>query len=249
MKEKIILENMQQLQLELYKIQTKNWILNQSNGTGAAGRTLEILLGKPFDHLALPDYNGIEIKTQMINIHYDLRLFSMALDNKPLEMQRLLNLCGYPDRIHPEFKVFRMKVNARYQKKFGNQACQLFVDYSSKLVRLLIYKNGFLIETDMSWSFAQLKSRLEHKLQYLALIPCKKWTKNEQIYFKYFDATFYKLKGFDIFLKLIDEGIISVVFKLGYYKSGVHFGQIYDHGTTFEIESSNLECLFQKIAL
>ena len=42
---KTIIKEMQNLKTEIYKIQCKNWIASKSTGTGAAGRTLEILLG------------------------------------------------------------------------------------------------------------------------------------------------------------------------------------------------------------
>ena len=244
-----ILKNMKKMEIEFYKIQSKNWILNKSNGTGSAGRTLEILLGKAADNAILPDYLGIEIKTQMIHTHYRMSLFSMAFDNKPLEMQRLLRICGYPDRVHPEIKVFQVSVSGNRLKKLGFRACKLYVDYPSQVVRLLIFEFGKIVDKSMSWSFDELKSRLEHKLKYLAFIPCKKWVINEKCYFKYLSLTFYQLKTFDIFLRLIEQGIITVVFKLGYYKSGENFGQLYDHGTTFEIDSSNLLNLFEPIFL
>ena len=38
-------ENIERLKKELYKIQCKNWIPSKGMGSGAAGRTLEELLG------------------------------------------------------------------------------------------------------------------------------------------------------------------------------------------------------------
>lgn len=244
-------ETMKQLQIEFYKIQCMNWIPSKSNGTGAAGRTFEILLDKKADKEVLPDYHGIELKTQIAGSKYGMSLFSMAFDNKPMEMQRLLNLCGYPDKLHPEFKVFQISVSGNSRKKVGfRYSCQLKVDYQDSVVRLLIFNRYWaLIEQKMSWSFEQLRSRLEHKLSFLAFIPVKKWNLNGKIYFKYLDLQFYKLRDFNTFLKLIDDGIVSVTFKLGYYKSHEHYGEIYDHGTTFEIRSSDLDLLFEKVPL
>lgn len=245
-----IFKYMQIMQLEFYKIQAKNWILSKSNGTGAAGRTLEILLGKNADKNILPDYHGIELKTQMVGSRYRMSLFSMSFDNKPLEMQRLLNTCGYPDRIHPEFKVFQIGVSGNCWKFVRNyRAYRLYVDYKNEVVRFVICQSGRIIDQSMSWSFSQLKSRLEHKLQYLAFIPCKCFTIHDRCYFKYLALDFYQLKGFSTFLKLIENGVISVVFKLGYYKSGEKYGELYDHGTTFEIDSSHLEQLFKPLIL
>lgn len=110
MKTDEIFKILKELKLEFYKIQCQNWILNRSNGTGAAGRTLEILLNKESDRFILPDYRGIEIKTKLSRNESYIALFSMAFDNKPLEMRRLLNGYGYPDRDYPQYKVFFTKV-------------------------------------------------------------------------------------------------------------------------------------------
>lgn len=244
-----ILQAIKKLKLEFYKIQCRNWIPNQGSGFGSAGRTLEILLQKEEDQLILPDYHGIEIKTKLERSEPYIGLFSMALDNKPLEMKRLLKIGGYPDKTHPEFKVFHVGVSGNFRKKVGYRySYQLKVDYLYKVVRLYIYdRYNHLIEWNMSWSFEQLQSRLEHKLQYLAFVPVKRWNLEGKIYFKYINITFFKLKGFSTFLKLIEDGTIRVMFKLSYFKSGEHFGEFHDHGTSFEIKEEDLELLFDVI--
>jgi len=251
MKTKDINLAIQQLQLEFYKIQCKNWILSKSVGFGAAGRTLEILLRKEEDQLILPDYHGIELKTKLISSEPFIGLFSMAFDDKPLEMKRLLKIGGYPDKNHPEFKVFHVSVFGNSKTKVGYRySYQLKVDYLYQVIRLLIFdRYDRLIDWSMSWSFDQLKLRLEKKLTYLALVPTKKWEMNGNLYFKYLDIKFYHLRNFDTFLKLIESGVIRVAFKLSYYKSGEHYGEIHDHGTTFEIQEQDIEKLFESIYL
>ena len=251
MKQRKIYQTMKKLQLEFYKIQCMNWIPNKSNGTGSAGRTLEILLNKPADKNILPDYHGIELKTQVEGSKYPLRLFSMAFDNKPMEMRRLLKICGYPDKKKPNFKVFQITVGGKTNTYVGfSRSYKLVVDYAHKVVRLYIFDSKqMVIDNTMSWSFSQLQSRLEHKLLYMAHIKVKKWNLHDKVYFKFETIQFYHLRDFDIFLYLIETGTISVTFKLGYYKSGDHYGEIYDHGTTFEIRSSNIDDLFERIDL
>lgn len=237
------------LKLKFYQIQCKNWIQNKSNGTGACGRTFEILLKKNADRFILPDYHGIEIKTQLENSPYKLSLFSMAFDNKPLEMQRLLKIGGYPDRNHSEFNVFNINVSATKRTRVGyRRSYQLKVDYKNKVIRLFIFDfYDHVIDSEMSWSFHQLKERLEHKLKYMAYIPTRRCKVDGKWYFKYLDIYFYALKDFDAFLDLVQTGIISVSFKLNYYKSGEHYGEILDHGTTFQIDTKDLNSLFTKL--
>lgn len=242
---------MKNLKLEFYRIQCRNWILSKYIGNGAAGRTFEMLLNKKEDNDSLPDYYGIELKTQMENSRYPICLFAMALDNKPLELKRLLNLCGYPDRDNPSFKAFRVTVVANKITHVGYSfSYKLEVDYLKKVVRLLIFNSSLiLIDKSMSWSFQQLENRLQAKLSYLAFVIVKKWNLNNKIYFKYMSIRFLKLKSFQLFLKLIENGKILVSFHLGYHKKGTKYGQWYDHGTTFEIRSDDLLELFEEIII
>lgn len=245
MKPKNIFEEIELLKLELYKIQCKNWIPSKGKGTAAAGITLEKLLHKEEDHDILPDYHGIEIKTKIEGSEPFIGLFSMAFDNKPLEIRRLLKIGGYPDKTHPEFKVFQIAVWGNYQKHVGKLRYQLMVDYSCKVVRLFIIDHFFgVVEKDMSWSFEQLQSRLEHKLSYLAFVPVKKWKVNDTFYFRYMNPSFYQLRNFDTFLKLIEQGFIRVTFRISYFKTEEKFGEIHDRGTTFEIREEDIPKLF-----
>ena len=96
----------------------------------------------------------------------------------------------------------------------------------------------------MSWSFIELKRRLETKLSYLCIVPVKKKTVMGNDYFKYCDATFYELKNFECFLDLIKKGKIKVTFKLSYYHTGEKYGQLYDKGTTFDMNFDYVNELF-----
>ena len=130
----------------------------------------------------------------------------------------------------------------------GNLTYQLRVDYLNKVLRLVIVDyHNHLIDNSMSWSFSQLQSRLEHKMNYLALIPVKKWRTNETVYFRYLNAKFFHLKNFEIFLNLIELGIIRVTFHISYFKDENRFGKIHDRGTTFEIREEDIPKLFDEI--
>ena len=74
-------------------------------------------------------------------------------------------------------------------------------------------------------------------------------TETAFLFYRYLSISFYRLRSFETFLKLLETGIISVSFKLGYFKSGEHYGEIYDHGTSFDISKEDLEKLFEPIYL
>ncbi len=248
-----IIKNIKKLDIEFYKIQCKNWIPSVGTGYSGAGKTLENLLGKADDNLILPDYLGIELKTKQDGSEPFIGLFSMALDNKPLQTKRLLNIAGWPSKNNPKCKVFYATINEKDRTYIGEKhSFQLKTDYTAKVVKLCIYDHFHMeMINDLSWSFEQLKCRLEKKLSYLALINVKRWFSKEQnqVYYKYYKITYYKLISFERFLNLIVNGTIRVNIKISYYKSGSRIGEIHDKGSTFEISEEDLEKLFQKIEL
>lgn len=242
------IESMARLKEEIYKIQCRNWIPSKSNGKGASGLTLEKLLGKKADRYVLPDYEKIEIKARNIRSGYPLSLFSCAFDNKPHEMYRLLEIGGYSDKIYPQFKLFQIEVSANKYKLNGKYMYKLRVNYNLQVVELNIYdKNKLIKVTTMSWSFYELKTRLERKLQTMAIVPVKSDKIDDVWYFKYYEPIFYRLKSFTAFLNLIENGKIKVEFKIGFDHSKEKFGDYLDRGTTFRIRYSNIKELFDII--
>ena len=60
---------------------------------------------------------------------------------------------------------------------------------------------------------------------------------------------FYKLKNFETFIKLIEDGIIEITFKIGTHKNGSKKGKPYDHGTDFSINIKDIDKLFDSVSL
>ena len=55
--------------------------------------------------------------------------------------------------------------------------------------------------------------------------------------------------SYDIFVKLIEQGIIDISFKIGVYKSGPKKGMYYDHGTSFSINIKDINKLYDEITI
>ena len=148
-----------------------------------------------------------------------------------------------------ELKKFNVTINGKTRKYFRDfTSFKLWVDYSKEVVRLLIYnRNNKVVERNMSWSFKELKSRLEHKLNYIALVTYKKYCFQGKVYFKYTKMDIYKLKSFERFLELIEVGKIQVTFKLYQQEDKENYGKIMDKGTSFEISKDSVEELFQRL--
>lgn len=244
--------NIKKLLKEFYLIQCKGWVKNTGSGTSSAGTTLEHLFGKQEDALPLPDYLGIELKTKLITSKYEIRLFSAVLDNKPDLMNKLWQLCSWKCTRNGGTRSLYDNFNAlQYSNTHRKYAFKMHINYAKKCVELLLYNNWDKkkVNIDMSWSFRELEQRLKIKLSHMALVHAEKFvnkeTKEEK--FKYLDMTIYKLRSFDVFLKLLEQGIISVNLKMYPFKEPERQDKFRNRETTFCIFQENLPLLFEKI--
>lgn len=241
--------------IDLYEkfieIKKMGWIKSLGNGNGAIGITFEKLLGKEIENFEIPDYEGIEIKVHGPYKKGTISLFSATPDSYLFEIKRIHELYSYPDKDMPQFKIFQMPI---YYNKVShyveNFHFSLHTDKEKKQLKLLVFNQYYeLIDDKTAWSFDLLIEKIERKLTNLAIIEADRKKINGIKYFKYNNINFYKFKNFDTFLSLIKNGDIGVSFKIGVYKSGKKFGQIYDHGTTFIIKKNCINKLYDNMSI
>lgn len=221
-----------------------------NNDNSGIGLTFEKLIGKETDDFPFPDFqNLIEIKTKLAYSKTPIHLFKLTPNgNCFIETKGLYEKYGYYRIKNKEYKVFNGTVYSNKILKIGLYYFSLDVNYLEKKVKLLIYNSKMrMIDNSTYWDFDDLKNALERKLHYLALIFVWKKVLNNQKYYKYFKYNIYKLSDFNTFLKLLSTGIITITFSIDIYKSEKRYGQIHDHGTTFNINKNDIEKLFLKI--
>lgn len=243
-------QNIVVLKSKFKEIKSKGWIEASSNGRGNVGITFEKELGLSPNRSENPDFNGIEIKTKQNNLYKYVTLFSSTFDGPfPFEMKRISENYGMYDEICTGAKVFFGIVRADEFTKIGKKwKFKLEVDYIEKRVYLVVYdNNNVIIDKQSYWSFELLRKRLETKLTYLAFVFAKRKFCHNKVYFLYYDIKWLKLRDFETFLFLLEKGIIRVSFKVGVYRSGPKRGKYYDHGTSFEIQSDDIDCLFYNL--
>ena len=242
--------------IELYnlylKINKHGWIKSKRNGPGGVGYTFEALLNKDEDTFPLADFNGLEIKTMRKNSRRVLHLFNITPDGDYLfPIKRILDKLGYPSKTTPEYKVFKMCVNALEYTKLGlSKKAKLYVNREKQRIDLIATTSkGKKIDVDVSWSFELLLERINWKLRYLVIILADNKFLDDVEYFRYSDIYFYELKDFDTFLRLIELGVITITFNIDVFKSGRRLGQIYDHGTCFSISYGYIGNLYNKLLI
>lgn len=237
---------------QFYYIQALNWVKSTGNGSAAAGKTYEDLVGKAQDRMYLPDFLGIEIKTKSVAAKRKMCLFNMAPDSEPNIIKSLWKNNGWRSRKNDLREFYATVDSLDFSNDHRKYAFKLKVDYENECIRLLIRKNwddNNFIDDTFYWSFEQLKNRLTLKLSYLALIHYEIKKSYDETYFKFTTLDLYCLKDFDSFLKLIEDGKILVDFKILTHDKGEDFGKPNDKGTSFIISEDNLDFLFEKIPI
>lgn len=242
-------KTLKELKEKFNKIKKLGYVESTATGRGNIGLTLERLFGKENDNFQVSDYNGIELKTKHGFSKTYITLFSLVPSGKGFfETKRIREKYGYNDTKFPNIKVLNRSAWANYKNKLKNgYKISQEVNYNEKRIYLCVYdKNDNLIDKDTFWYFSDVKQTLYRKMKFLALI--KAWPReiNKKIYYKYYDIKFYKIKDFEIFLKLINTGYIRLDIQLGVFKSGPKLGQEHDHGMNFGIKECNLLKLYDK---
>ena len=236
------------LRKEFKKIQNQEFHKSVVKGYAGVGQTFERLLGKKSDASSAPDYNGIEIKTKLGYTKTAITLFSLTpKSNYNYSIKYLTVNYGYPESSFSPFNVLRAEANSIHPKLVSKRYYfELMVDRLNLKVRLIIKdKSGKLLDNHVYWDFEELEKRLVEKLSYMALVITYPYNKPDGIYYKYFKMSLYKLRSFENFLQLIEEGHISVLFNIGIHKSEDDYGRIFDHGTAFKLDNRYIYKLFE----
>lgn len=245
-----MIDDIKFLKSKFKEIQKIGWIESHKKNYGNIGLTFEKLVGIETNELEIPDFGNIEIKTKSKSKFNYISLFNCVPTGPHYhEVERIKNSFGYPDSKLKKFKVFSGDIFCTKKTKIGkNFYFKLNVYKDIKKIKLSVYDiQNKKIEEQTYWDFDILKEKLYRKLTYLALINTDKKIINDKLFFKYNKINFYKLKDFNTFIDLIEEGIIKITFKLGIFRSGKRLGKIHDRGTSFSIEDKNINKLFNYI--
>ena len=235
---------------EFNRIGKKRWIKGIGYGHGNIGMTFENELGKKPDDNYSPDYKGIEIKTTTRFSRYPISLFSVSFENKNAdfpEINRLIDLYGYYDKDFKDKKVLFKTVNTIKKSTLINKKFrfQLEIDYETRRLYLCAYNLlGCLCDRFSYITFDKLKEHLEAKLKYLSIVTASKKNIDNEYYFRYYYLKIYALKNFNVFLKLLEEGVIYATIIGRIKKSGINRGKYSNKNLVFKIKKDDIKRLF-----
>lgn len=237
--------------IEKFKIiAKKRWIQSVNNDHGGVGNTFEKEIGKEKDSLYLPDYEGIELKCTTRFSKFPLYLFTVAFDGPTFpEINRLIELYGYPDKDYNDQKVLFTKLSLLEKNAVNNSyKFQLYINKEEEKLYLKVFNmQNLLIEQK---SFVYLMSIYNHlvlKLSKMAVIYASKQRIDNKDYFRYYKLSIYELISFEKFISLLESGIIIVDLIARINKSGEDKGRHRNKNLVFSIKKDDLDVLFKKI--
>lgn len=243
------IEDITNLKKRFEIIQKQGWVKGRHNGFASIGRTFESLMGLEENSFQFPDFGSIEIKTHYMYSNQSLGLFKVAFDSNFFESERIKNNYGYPDRILRDCKVLYAEINGKNIVNVGfKYKLYLHVNRDNERIYLLVFdRYDRVIDSQTYWSFSLLKERLYDKLTLLAYVEADRRFIGNETYFRYGNIKFYRLRSFETFLNLIENGQVTVKLCLGVFREGKRKGQMHDHGTGFCIKSEDLHLLFSEV--
>ena len=230
------------------KIRRQKFSKALRNGYTGIGFTYESLLGKKEDNSYNPDFEGIEIKTKLGYSKSNITLFTLTPQSEE-GIKYIYNKYAYSRRYNQSDKNFRCDIYAKSRNLILNRyIIKIKVDRINQKIKLIFLNSLYQkIDDKIFWNFSDVKERLNTKLSTLAIVKGYPYKINNERVYKYTNLSIYKLKGFEDFLRLIEEDKIYITFNIGTHLDKRRYGQIYDRGTAFKIKNSSIEELFDKI--
>ena len=205
------------------------------NSDGAAGETLEMLLGLDINNSKKADTLSGEIKTFKENKSGGkCTLFNCEPEYRSSVRKDLFQTYAYPRSDGERFEV------TVYTQKYNSQGLKLEVDKRQKRLYLVDKKTGRLKHN--YWTFEALDKRLQDK-HGSGLIHVGRETKNNQ--HKYTSLTLYNGISLEKFLSLIEKDEIIVDFRMRYAASKLP--SFKNRGTAFRMSEKTLGKLFTEV--
>ena len=235
---------------EFLKLNEKGYVESISKEKNSCGLTLEHLLGKEPDSMFFPDYNGVELKTTTRFSRYNINLFSLTFDGPSLfESNYMLEEYGKTDASSPQKKTLyaNLKLN---QKAPVNEKYyfELKIDYTDKKIFIKIYDiNMNFIEDRAFIYFDTIKCRAQVKLDKLALIYASKKQTEDNLFYRYYKIKCLKYKGFDQFLKSIEDGTVKLDIMLRSVKNDDKVSKTGNKNMNFSVVKNRINRLFDNV--
>ena len=229
------------------KILRTGWIQTAfpNNRDGGAGNTLETLLGVRENNKKLPDYNGIELKTQRSMTSSVVSLFSKSPTGPEKANTILKERYGESRNGSVGKKLYASIRGSKGAQVYDKYDFSMRVDRRSKKIWLQIVDQMGNTDKEVYWTFQDIKIAAS-KLNELALFIYDEKKIDGILCFNYFQIYCYSGFNIDEFLNLIQKGKIQFDLRIGEHHTGANTGRTHDHGSGFRINKDDLKLLYER---
>lgn len=193
------------LKKEFLRIKKMDYVLCPKNGKRRAEKNFKSLLNKKLEKFE------IRVKDSC-NTEYT-SLFKANFDsNSKQELKRLRDTYGIIINNKNKIKVLNTSVKASSSSFVSNRFFfKLKINYQEEKIYLYIFDRNFnCLEKKIYWNFKTLETKLKRKFNFMAFLKVWAQTRDDNIYYKYYDMEFYHLRDFNYFLKALENGLIEV---------------------------------------
>ena len=235
---------LEELEDKFNQIKSKDWI--PSSRFGPTG------VGKREDNCPEADFGEYEIKTHLGRTRITLFTKAPIMEGKKRGVNsEIRKEYGIPSETFPEVKTFFPSLSATdctgIDGKYSYQF-KLEVSHKDERLYLLVYDGVKLISKKYYWEFSDFDTLLEKKLKKIAIVSADSQkiittidgNSTSEIFYRYKKMQVFSGLNLEKFIKGLEDGLIIVEPRMGYYNSGAKKGQAHDYGTAFRIHFTDL---------
>ena len=241
-------DEMYELLQKFIKIKNEGFIKGVNNNNSGIGLTFEKMIGKKVENQCLPDYKGIEIKTRNHNSKNDISLFSASPEGGYTALKRLRDTYGY-ERNNDNYKIlYTILSTTNYCYTYSNYYMKIEVDRKMKRINLITYDTSKkIVEIPLFWDLSKIYKMFYTKMKLLAIVNAQSKVIEGTSYYRYYSLDFYRYRWNDVFINLLEKGVIKIKLNLGASTNEYNYGELKDHGCKFSISIQDIERLYIKI--
>lgn len=229
------------------KIKSLGYVKSRRHHDTGIGKTFEDLMVIDENNRPIPDFMGLEIKTQRFQSVSYITLTTKSPDYPHNANNYLVSNYGYEDAHFSHINILHTSMfHNKHNTCKGTWGFRLEVDKKQEkiFIRIKDCSTNKIEPNEIYYEFKTLENIIVNKLQNIVYITAQKRKTEYGEEFFYTKATLLTGINLDKIITLIESDIIMYDIRIGVYRSGPNLGKPHDHGSGFRIKRDNLNKLF-----
>ena len=222
--------NLEEFKKRFQELKNEGYVRSLRRGSTGIGYTFETLLGVDENNLALPDIDGVEIKTHRDNTNSMITLFTFNRKVWKLNPLDAIRKYGSRDK--------NGRLGLYYTMSLTPNSAGLFLHISEKEMSVQ-HISGEVIAV---WQLESLAERFTQKIPALLFVSAHVEERGEIEYFHFYRAQLMRGTSPSLLAELFKTGNLFVDLRL--HDKGT---RARNHGTGFRTYEDKLPSLFQEI--